>query len=579
MKDFFQLVRNLKKDFSGLKPVSIALLGDSATQFLAQALRAEGFDRGYNALLWEADFDQIEQQIFAPDSGLYAFQPDIVIIFKASHKLLNRYNKLTPGQYSTLADVELDSIKNLYNTLVSRTPAKVLFYNYNNINDAVFGSFALKTEASFSFQLSKLNFNLMSWAALQAGFFIIDLGAVQNNHGKHTFFQSPVYINSDMVLSVDILPETAARTFDMIDALYGKIKKCIVLDLDNTLWGGVIGDDGIENIQIGQLGIGKAFTEFQYWLKKLKNRGIILAVCSKNDDAIAREVFDKHPDMVLKADDFAVFVANWENKAENIRYIQRTLNIGFDAMVFIDDSAFERNMVREFIPDICVPEMPEDPAGYLQYLYSLNLFETVTFSEEDTLRTGHYQMDALRTTAQSQFTNEDDYLASLKMQSVVSFFNAFNIPRVAQLSQRSNQFNLRTVRYAEADIKRMAEAPEYHPFAFTLEDKFGDNGLIAVVILKEESPDTLFIDTWFMSCRVLKRSMENFTLNTIAGYASGRGYLYIKGEYIPTAKNDMVRDHYKNLGFVNENNYWMLNLEQYCNRKCHILIKNTDGEK
>lgn len=579
MKDFFQLVRNLKKDFSGLKPVRIALLGDSATQFLAQALRAEGFDRSYDAKIWEADYDQIEQQVFAQNSGLYASQPDIVIIFRSAHKLLNKYNKLKPETYTSLAETELNTIENLYSTLNNHLQAKVIYYNYNDINDAVFGNFALKTEASFPYQLKKLNYRLMEWASSKAGFFICNLSSVQNHHGKHTFFQPSVYINSDMVLSVDILPETAARTFDMIDALYGKIKKCIILDLDNTLWGGVIGDDGIENIQIGQLGIGKAFTEFQYWLKKLKNRGIILAVCSKNTEATAREVFDKHPDMVLRADDFAVFVANWENKADNIRYIQKTLNIGFDTMVFIDDSAFERNMVREFIPDICVPEMPEDPADYLEYLYSLNLFETVSYSEEDALRTKLYQLDALRTTAQSQFTNEEDYLDSLKMQSVVAPFNTFNIPRVAQLSQRSNQFNLRTVRYAEADIRRIAEDPVYYPFAFTLEDKFGDNGLIAVVILKEESPDTLFIDTWFMSCRVLKRSMENFTLNTLAAYASGKGYLYLKGEYIPTAKNDMVRDHYKNLGFINENNYWMLNLEQYCNRKCHILIKNTDGEK
>jgi FkbH-like protein len=277
--------------------------------------------------------------------------------------------------------------------------------------------------------------------------------------------------------------------------------------------------------------------------------------------------------MVLRMEDIAVFVANWETKVDNIRHIQSILNIGFDSMVFLDDNPFERNMVRENIPGITVPELPEDPAEYLEYLYSLNLFETISFSGEDTERTKQYQVEAQRTVLQKSFASEDDFLQSLQMVSVVEPFTKFNTPRVAQLSQRSNQFNLRTVRYTEADIESLASDKDHSPFTFTLEDKFGDNGLICIIILKKESTDTLFIDTWLMSCRVLKRGMEDFTLNTIAAYAKENGYTYLKGEYLPTEKNEMVKDHYKKLGFAESGDHWTLDVQHYNEKKCFINKK------
>jgi FkbH-like protein len=339
------------------------------------------------------------------------------------------------------------------------------------------------------------------------------------------------------------------------------------------MWGGIIGDDGIENIQLGSLGIGKAFTEFQYWIKKLKNRGIIVAVCSKNTESVAMEPFLKHPDMVLHLEDIAVFIANWENKADNIRKIQSILNISFDSMVFLDDNPFERNIVRENISGICVPELPEDPADYLEFLYTLNLFDTVTFSQEDRERTKLYQVEAKRAIVQENFTNEDDFLKSLHMESLVESFNKFNTPRVAQLSQRSNQFNLRTVRYVESDIEQLSQSDNYETFAFTLEDKFGDNGLICAVILKKDNAKTLFIDTWFMSCRVLKRGMENFVLNTIVNYGKENGFKKLVGEYIATSKNEMVKDHYLSLGFNNLGNNWELDLNKNTYKTTHITKK------
>jgi FkbH-like protein len=572
MKSFSQIKKNLKNDFSNLKSVRVAVMGDSATQFLTQGIRGAGYDLGFDLQMWEADFNQIELQVSDPNSELYEFQPEIVIIFQSTHKLLGKYNKMKTS-HSALASNEIDFLSGITQTLAASTSAKIIYYNYTEIDDSVFGNFAGKSDTSFLFQLRKLNYELMVFASQTPNFFICDIATIQNHLGKPAFFQSTVYINTEMVLSIDSLPYVASKTVDIIAALNGKFKKCVILDLDNTTWGGIIGDDGIENIQIGSLGIGKAFSEFQYWIKKLKNRGIIVAVCSKNTESVAKEPFEKHPDMVLRLEDISVFIANWENKADNIRQIQSILNIGFDSMVFLDDNPFERNIVRQNIPEILVPELPEDPSEYLEYLYTLNLFETISFSNEDTERTKLYQVEAQRASVQQKFTNEEDFLKSLDMVSVVESFNKFNKPRVAQLSQRSNQFNLRTVRYTDDDIEKLSVSEDHYTFSFTLEDKYGDNGLICVIILKKENEQTAFIDTWFMSCRVLKRGMENFVLNTIAEFCIDNGFEVLKGEYLPTAKNDMVKDHYLNLNFEKSHEHWALDLKKYETRLTHIIKK------
>ncbi|WP_426671221.1 HAD-IIIC family phosphatase [Mucilaginibacter sp. McL0603] len=578
VKDFAQLKKSLKKDVSGLKKIRVALLGDSATQLLNLALKATGVDRQQNLDIWEADFNQVERQIFDPTSEFYAFRPQFVIIFRSSHQLLKKYNKLNLEDAGKLADNEIGSINALVFQIESILDARILYYNYPEINDSVFGNYSNKTSVSFLFQIRKLNYELMNFAVQQNGFYIVDISTLQNQFGKNVVFDSPIYVNSEMVLSLDILPHVAAITVDVIDALEGKFKKCVILDLDNTMWGGIIGDDGLEKILIGSLGTGKAFSEFQYWLKKLKNRGIILTVCSKNSESIAKEPFEKHPDMVLRLEDIAVFVANWENKVDNIHHIQSILNISYDSMVFLDDNPFERNMVREQIPQLTIPELPEDPANYLEYLYSLNLFETVSLSEEDKERTKMYQSEAQRSTVQKQYCSEDDFLNSLEMTSLVEPFTKFNIPRVAQLSQRSNQFNLRTIRYTETDLEAIVQSDKFITMSFRLEDKFGDNGLISLIILRKEDHDTLFIETWLMSCRVLKRGMEQFVLNTIVAFGIQNGFKYLTGEYIPTAKNDMVKNHYADLGFTQAETYWCLDMTNYKENKTFIKKIESDGK-
>lgn len=568
MKDFQALKKNLKNVPDNLVPVKVALLGDTATQFLATALKGTGIDRGFRLDLFEAEFNQVERQFMDPGSDLHAFDPEYIVVFQSTHKWLEKHALSSSEKKASLADERLDFVR----SICGLTQAKIIYLNYPEIEDTVFGSYANRVPSSFTWQVRKFNYELMRISQENPNLYICDLAGLQSKFGRDRFFDAAVYTSTEMILSLDALPYVSARILDIICSLKGRFKKCLILDLDNTLWGGVVGDDGLEGIQLGHgLGIGKVFTEFQMWIKKLKERGIIICICSKNDEDKAKEPFEKHPDMVLRLSDIAVFMANWETKVDNIRAIQQILNIGFDSMVFLDDNPFERNIVREHIPGITVPELPEDPADYLEFLYSLNLFETTSYSVTDKDRTKQYQIEAERTSYAKTFTNEAEFLRSLEMVSKVEGFTPFNTPRVAQLSQRSNQFNLRTVRYTEADITTMSNDPDVIPITFTLEDKFGDNGLICVVILKKLDEESLFVDTWFMSCRVLKRGMEDFTLNTVVEKAREQGYRRIVGEYLPTLKNGMVKDHYDRLGFkpLGEGRY-ELDVNEYQNKTCYI---------
>lgn len=578
MKNLSQLKRNLKSDLTGLPSFKIAVVGDTATQLLCTAIRGIGVERGYNIDLFEAEYNQVERQLLDTTSDMYQFNADFLVIFQSTHKLGEHHSMLSTEQQASLADERISFL-----ATVCENPAlagkKIIYFNYPEIEDTVFGSYANKVDSSFTFQVRKLNYELMRLSQQYQNLFICDIAGLQNKLGRDVMFAANVYTSTEMILSMDALPYVASRVMDIVCAVKGQFKKCLILDLDNTVWGGVIGDDGLEGIQLGHgLGIGKAFTEFQMWVKKLKQRGIIICVASKNNEETAKEPFEKHPDMVLKLNDIAVFQANWETKVDNIRTIQSILNIGFDSMVFLDDNPFERNMVRENIKGITVPELPENPEDYLEYLYSLNLFETASYSNLDKDRTKQYQVEAQRVSLSKTFTNEADFLKSLNMVSVVSGFTKFNTPRVAQLSQRSNQFNLRTVRYTDADIEALANDPKVIDLSFTLEDKFGDNGLVAVIIMKPLDKETLFVDTWFMSCRVLKRGMENFTLNTMVEKAKAACYKKIIGEYLPTPKNKMVENHYTGLGFSPvegaRTNQYELIIEGYQSKECYIIKKD-----
>lgn len=575
MLTYNDLRKNLKKGSSHLPVIKSVLLGDTSTQFLAVALQGIAIERGYKLDLFEADYNQVEHQALSPDSEFHTFEAKYTIIFQSTRKLMDTYDRLTPVRRSVLAEERIEFVKQICSTR-SNT---IIYCNYPEMDDTVFGGFANKVRKSFLYQIRKLNYELMEMAVAIPNLFICDLAMIQSELSRNFCFDSSLYVNGDMVLSLESLPCVAARMMDIICACQGSIKKCVIVDLDNTLWGGVIGDDGIEGIQVGHgLGNGKIFTEFQHWLKKLKERGIILAVCSKNNEEMAKEPFLKHPEMVLRLDDIAVFSANWENKVDNIRRIQSILNIGFDSMVFLDDSPVERAIVRKNIQGITVPELPEDPADNLRYLYSLNLFETISFLEENAERTKLYQEEYVRTQAMAKFNNEIEFLNSLEMKATVKSFEPFDFPRIAELSQRSNQFNLRTVRYTEADVLRLSRDENYKTFTFQLKDKYGDYGLICFVVLKKLDNNTLFIENWIMSCRVFKRGIEHFVMNSITSYANEHGYNCIIGEYLPTEKNKIVAEHYGRFGFI-ESEKSENSTAQYFLQMKHTVEFNCQIEK
>lgn len=568
---FVELRRNCKKDKKGCVPYNIAILGDCATQHLAAAIEGYAFEEGYDFHVYEADYNQIDMQIIDRSSGLYASNPQSILIYMCSQRLYESYCAMPEDRRSNFAETVRDKICNYWDVVCQTVKVNILQTSFLYENDEVYGNYALKIESSFPYQLIKLNYLLVESARKYRNVFWIDMNHLQGTIGKNHFLDTKMYYIAKMAVSTEALPLIAKSVLDIIKAVNGRLKKCVVLDLDNTLWGGVIGEDGIENIQIGELGQGHAFTDFQIWLKELKKRGILLTVCSKNDACVAQEPFISHPEMVLRLEDFSMFVSNWEDKASNIRHIQEQLNIGMDSIVFIDDNPFERNLVRTLLPAVAVPELPDDPALYVDCLKQLDLFETASYSDEDSRRTQQYRAELNREQLKQEFKSFDRYLEDLQMEAVTAPFDSLHYSRIAQLTQRSNQFNLRTIRYTDAEIEKIANDDQYITMYACLKDKFGDYGLVGVVILEKISETELFINEWLMSCRVLKRGMEEFIANRIVDVSKENGFHKILGEYIRTPKNQLVSTLYSSLGFLPlEDNRYELNVDTYGYKKTYI---------
>lgn len=577
---FQQLKKAAKQENATLRPYRLAVVGDCSTQHVSTALKGYAHFCGIDLSVFDADYDQIDAQVMDDNSELYEFQPNAVLLYMASEKLYSAYCKTPVSERDGFAERTMGHIRALWQKLSSAGKMSILQFNFVRLDDAIFGNYAEKVSSSFLYQLDKLNLMMADGCQMQKSVLLIDLAGVQNQYGRIFTYDEKFYYIAKLPLSLNVLPAVAKRVIDVILSLLGQVKKCAVLDLDGTLWGGTIGGDGLGGIQIGELGAGRAFTDFQLWLKELKNRGILLAVCSKNDEDVAKEPFEKHPDMILSLDDFAIFVANWDDKAGNIRRIQKTLNIGFDSLVFFDDNPFERNVVRNLLPDVTVPELPEDPALYLSYIQGLNLFETISYSAADGARTKQYRQEAERVSLMETLSNYDEYLEGLDMRAVAEPFVPFQYPRIAQLTQRSNQFNLRTVRYTEAQIEQTANDENLITRYFTLRDKFGDYGLIGVVIMEKRSDKTLFVSTWLMSCRVLKRGMEEFIVNTIVESAKQAGCKRVVGEYIRTPKNKMVENIYERLGFTQDGDHFIADPDNFSWNKTHILPESgTEREQ
>jgi FkbH-like protein len=578
--DYFKLIKASKKlgapsQTTG-KEFKVALLGDCATQQLTALLRVLLHQRGVHAVIYEAGFDTIELEVQNPDSELYRFSPNAVVLVNTLVPLKTRY--FARDDKKSFAAETVERMKGVWDALAQRTDAIIVQTNFVEPYERVFGNFDHKVEGSWLDAVQTINRKISEESRAYPSLFVNDANYLASYVGKKRWFDEKLWALAKSPCALEFLPLLADGVVDILLASRGAAVKCVVLDLDNTLWGGIIGDDGVEGIRIGHLGDGEAYHAFQQYLLELSRRGILLAVCSKNNHETALTPFQRHPEMVLREKDLVMFVANWDNKAQNITLIKETLNIGYDAMVFLDDNPFERNLVREMLPQVIVPEMPEDPADYVKTLSELNLFETNAVSELDKSRTDLYRKAAEREMSKAKFSDIADYLRSLEMKVELSRFDKESLPRIAQLIQRSNQFNLATRRYSAAQCEAfMNDEAGYLPLYIGLGDKFGDHGIISVIVAAI-APPRLVIEEYLMSCRVLQRGVEQYAMNWLVEFAKSRGLDAIAGTYRPSPKNAMVKDFYSQFGFqrvseTEEGTTWALDIAAYEPRTTHMTSR------
>ena len=573
------LVGILKKVGGTATPACrLAILGGFTTHQLCDLIRLQLHGLGVSCSIHESEYGVYRQEILDPGSELHAFRPDVVYLAVNRHNLGNLPQpEDTPARVQELIAKEVDDWRSLWHAAHERLGCLVIQDNVDPPAARALSNHEMRHHAGFARYITLLNLALQD--AAPPFVTIHDVDHLSAAAGRWNWADPRFYFQAKLPCAPEMLVGYAHSVATVIAAQRGKAKKCMVLDLDNTLWGGVIGDDGIGGILLGHGDPeGEAFLAFQQYVDAIRRRGIILAVCSKNDETIARDVFLNHPEMVLRLDHIACFVANWEDKASNLRRIAQTLEIGLDSLVFVDDNPAERGLVRRYLPEVAVPELPLDVVGYIQAIERHHYFQTISVGTEDLQRTSMYQANAQRREAETSAGTIDDFLASLNMVATVGPVTDANVERVAQLLARSNQFNLTTRRHSASAVLAMAKDPAFITITVSLRDRFGDNGLISV-LLGEGKAQEIRVDTWIMSCRVLKRGVERMLLQQLCTAARERSAMAITGEYIPTAKNGLVRDHYRDLGFKpvsadpDGHSWWSLPLAEAAENPAFITIQ------
>jgi FkbH-like protein len=446
--------------------------------------------------------------------------------------------------------------------------------------EPLFGSLDAAESGSPRAMVAALNARIATWAA-ESNDVLVDAAGLAAAVGLQNWHDPTQWHSAKLPFAPELVPLYADLVARTVAAIRGKTRKCLVLDLDNTLWGGVIGDDGLEGIKLGQGSAeGEAFLAIQRMALEYRARGILLAVCSKNEDAIARQPFREHPDMLLKEDHIAAFQANWLDKASALRSIAEQLNIGIDSLVFLDDNPFEREQVRRELPLVGIPELPTEPALFPRTLAWAGYFDAVSISAEDRKRADMYQANTSRSAAMASSSDMDSYLRSLDMLCTIRPFDGVGRARIAQLINKSNQFNLTTRRYTENEVAALETTPGKFTMQVRLADKFGDNGMISVVVF-DKGVDVWTNDVWLMSCRVIGRRVEEAILAHVCAAAKVAGAKRLVGRYLRTAKNNMVAEHYGKLGFAlietaDGGSVWELDLGRYVAQDLPMQINAED---
>ena len=525
----------------------LALLSSSTTELSAPLLRLLCFRDGMDAEMYVGPFDGYRQDILDPGSKLFAFSPDVVVI--ATH-----WRDAHLPAYSDDPDAQVERVTEelgrLWRTLLSRLPCRIIQHGFDLPASDPYGHLASASPGGAIRLLRRINDRLLDSAPPSVT--VLDAERISGTYGIGEWNDARYWHSMKQHPAAEALPELAGHQVALIRAALGLSKKVLALDLDNTLWGGIIGEDGLGGIALGPPSArGEAFQAFQRHVLALKDRGILLAVCSKNNPDDARLPFLRHDGSVLHLDDFAVFRANWLDKATNLRDIAQALNLGLDSFVFIDDNPVERSLVKKELPEVTVPDLGDDPSDLVAVLERGRYFEALSLSQEDRVRSVSYKENALREDLRLASPSLDAFLAGLGMEAASGPFDEVVLPRVVQLIGKTNQFNLTSRRHSEERLRRMMGSEEYWTRYFRLRDRFGDHGLIGVMIARglQENPGTWEIDTWLMSCRVIGRGMERFMMRTLREAALDRGIRSVRGVFVPSAKNALVADLFPEMGF------------------------------
>ncbi len=556
--------------------IKIAVLGGSTTSEFVEILDLFLLSRGFEVTFYESEYNKYYEEAVFENTKLSKFKPDIIYLHTTNLNITS-YPDLSnePDQINDLVDKELEKFKSIWEEL-TRYNSMVIQNNFELPQRRILGNLdSYDIHGAINF-INRLNDGFAKEASLNKSLVLNDINYISAQVGLSAWFNKNLWYLAKYAISFEAMPHLALNLTNIISSMYGKSKKCLVLDLDNTLWGGVIGDDGLEGIKIGsETADSEAFLDFQKSIKKFKERGITLAVSSKNDLDNAELGFD-HPDSILKVDDFTSFKANWEPKNINISNIAKEINIGTDSLVFIDDNPSERELVSSQLEGISVPNIGTDVSNFIEHVDSNGYFETISLSEEDVQRSKYYSENIKRSKETPKFKNYDDFLDSLKMEAEIKEFSSIYLDRITQLTNKTNQFNLTTKRYSISEMDKVFSDKNYIKLYGRLKDKFGDNGLISVVVGSIKK-NILHIDLWLMSCRVLKRGMEFAMLDVLVSKAKDQNVKAIIGYYSRTNKNKIVEKFYNELGFIlieesEDASKWSLEVETYSPLKHSIQL-------
>ena len=562
-----------------LKPLRIAILGGTTSNEVADLLELFLLAEGFDPTLYQSEYNRFYEDGALDPSAVRDFRPDVVYIHTHHVNLRHRSGSVrTEADLRTDVTEELRRFQSVWESIRSQVGCPIIQNNFDPIPVAVLGNLDSTSTAGRSRFINELNLEFARFASENTWLLIHDVARLAACLGLQQWYDPNRWFSYKILTTPAASREIAASLAALVCAMGGRARKCLILDLDNTLWGGVIGDDGVNRIQIGkETPLAEAYTDFQRYCLALRDRGVVLAVCSKNEEETAKAGFS-HPDSVLKLEHFASFKANWEPKPDNIVKIAEELSLGLDSFVFVDDNPAERAIVAGRLPMVAVPEVGSEVSGFASAIQAGRYFEVVSLTQEDHARAEAYQANAARSTAAAKFATYDEYLQSLQMSAEIDGFHAVYYDRITQLTNKTNQFNLTTRRYTSTEIVRAAEDPGQVTLYGRLTDAFGDNGLVSVVIGRMEDRD-LHVDLWLMSCRVLKRDMEAAMLDALVSRAAARGASQIIGYYLRSAKNKMVEDHYPNMGFAPKSaapdgseSVWTLDVSSYVPRNRHIQI-------